>query len=203
MVHKTCTKCNLTLGDVHGNTKYCENCRRDIRLKQNRDKQQRHRDRTNKGTLISDNPHNQIGYVTSPEKNPIIPASFNSPDQFAVVFQDVLEHFSFSFNQQLLGMKAELLEQQKALAIQIDEMEFTLKQNPEYNKRLGERNMQLNKAIQLYKTFGKHVTLNKIRQHLELILKVSKSTAEDILKQAVQRIEFDKDNDQSDLSEFS
>lgn len=196
MVHKTCTKCNVSLGDVHGNTKWCGRCRRSLRVEQSRSKQQRHRDLLNKGTLIT-------GNATLPEKTAIIPASFTSPDQFAVVFQDVLEHFSFSFNQQLLGMKAELFEQQNALAIKFDEMVFTLKQNPEYNKRLGEWYTKVTQAVEVYKMFGTRYPLNKIRKYLETLLKVNKNTAEDILKQAIQRIEFDKDPDQSDLSEFS
>ena len=188
MVHKTCARCNRSLGDVHGNTKYCRKCRVEIRREQSQAKQQRYRDRKKGGTLINGDARYQIGNATSAEK---ILAEL-PPAQ-----QDVL-HLLRGIHGRLI----ETADRLNRIEINQDEFRYMLEQDPEFQRRYQWRERGVRKAMELLQDYEKVLALYKIRRLVEDILKTDKRTAEAILKQAQERIRRERERDQRQLDDF-
>lgn len=188
MVQKTCSECGVPLGDVHGNTKYCERCRVKTRRERVRANTQRYRDQKKGGTLIHDNKRDQIDHIEVPEKNEteIIPA----------------QHQFLQLLQRISGWLIEATDRLDRIEINQDELKYILEQDPEFRKRYRWRQRAIEKAIKLLQEVGEILPLYRIRQLLEEMIPTNKHTAEEILKQARERLQRQGDPGQSNLDDF-
>lgn len=192
MVHKTCAECGVPLGDVHGNTQYCEGCVTKRRREQNRESKRRQRDRDRGGTLIPVDGGQQIADTLSAENQALILRNADSTHpQFIQFLRQAIKEASVEF-----------LDEIHSLTLKIDELMFFLQLSPETLKKYHWTQRAITEACNLLQELGESLPLHRIRQILQQMLKIDKQTAEKILREAHEQIRWMEDLNQRRLDEF-
>lgn len=198
MVQKNCERCNTPLGDVHGNRKWCERCKIEIRQAQNRECKQRQRDRDRGGTLIIDDKPSQQIADTLATVNP--DPQLHELRSFSAEF---LEPLLFSFTQQFHAFQTEVRELLAEKNQMMDEFLYVMVQDPDFRKQLVAREKHIQHAMILITELGKREAPFRIRRILEKQAGLSKRAAEEIMIEAEKRLRTRRARNQRSMEDYS
>lgn len=193
---KTCKECNAPLGEVHGNTQYCERCATKRRREKQREYRTRYRDRQNKGTLINA----PVGGSEKKDANfPLaLSPSQEQTEQVIAIIQRAFEPLFFSLNQRLVETNQRI----QSVEDMQDEMFFTFYQSPEFQQQMKRQQYEIAEAKRLITQHENRLLLSQIRIIIEEKFQISKREAENILKKAHIQLQHERNQNQRKLDEW-
>jgi len=106
------------------------------------------------------------------------------------------------FNQAFYQTFKEFSDKVSTVELKLDEFIYFLRLNPETLQKYQWTQRAITEACKILQDFGEILPLYRIRQILQQMLKIDKQTAENILKQANERLRWLGDRGQKRLDEF-